>query len=296
MAGLASWMTFGRAGSASQAATARSSSSSRAGGVEPGGRAVAGGDRHAGDRACAAAERAGDGHADRGLAGVLVEPAGDLAGAQDRAGQVEAGLGLGLDGLQVRIQPLAQHPELERVEDLVHRLAVPALPAHVLGAQRQLQVADQGVELVVAHDVGQVGAQALPGLALDLVDVGDDAVEAAVLNDPLGGGLVADAGHAGQVVAGLADQGGLVAVEARGNAVFRLDGLGGHPPDLGDAADRVQNGDVLAGELERVAVAGGDDHLHARLAGLGGERGDDVVGLVAGLFHHRDAQRLAAPP
>ena len=140
--------------------------------------------------------------------------------------------------------------------------------------------------------VGQVGAQALAGLALDLVDVGDDAVEAAELVDPLGGGLVADAGHAGQVVAGLADQGGLVAVARRGHEVLRLDRLGGHPPDLGDAAHRVEDGDVLVGQLERVAVAGGDDHLHAGVAGLGGEGGDHVVGLVAGLLHHRDAQRL----
>jgi hypothetical protein len=137
-----------------------------------------------------------------------------------------------------------------------------------------------------------VRAQAVPRLALDLVDARDDAVQAAVLIDPLRGGLVADAGDAGQVVAAVADQGRLVAVALGGDAVLGLDGLGGHPPDLGDAAHRVEDGDVFAGELERVPVAGGDDDLHAQLAGLAGQGADDVVGLVAGLLHDRDAQRL----
>jgi hypothetical protein len=48
-------------------------------------------------------------------------------------------------------------------------------------------------------------AQAVADLALDLVDVRDDAVEVAVRDDPLGGGLLPDARYAGQVVAGLAD-------------------------------------------------------------------------------------------
>ena len=179
--------------------------------VEPGGRPVSG-DRQAGERAGTAPEMSG--HRDAEPGPRRAESRWHRSTAPGRLlarGQVEAGLGLGLHRVEVRIQPLAQDAELERVEDLVHRLAVPR-PQHVLGAQRQFQVADQRVELVVAQHTGQVGAQALAGLALDLVDVRHDAVEAAVLADPFGRGLVADAGDAGQVVAGLADQRRLVAV------------------------------------------------------------------------------------
>ena len=45
---------------------------------------------------------------------------------------------------------------------------------------RQVEIVDEPVQLVVAHHVGQAGPQAVAGLALDLVDVGDDAVEPAV--------------------------------------------------------------------------------------------------------------------
>jgi hypothetical protein len=48
---------------------------------------------------------------------------------------------------------------------------------------------------------------------------------------------------------------------------------------------------VLLDQLERVAVAGADHHLHASRAPLLGQRADHVVGLVARLFHDRDAQR-----
>ena len=66
------------------------------------------------------------------------------------------------------------------------------------------------VEAAVAHDVVEVVAQRLAGLALDLVRMSDDAVEPVVEVDPLGGGLGAHARDSGEVVAGLADQGGEV--------------------------------------------------------------------------------------
>ena len=54
-----------------------------------------------------------------------------------------------------------------------------------------------------------------PGLALDLVDARDDALEVAELGDPLRGRLGADARHAREVVGGLADHRGEVAVAGR---------------------------------------------------------------------------------
>ena len=66
-----------------------------------------------------------------------------------------------------------------------------------------VEVADQRVEPAVADHVAEVLAERVAGLALDLVGVGDDVVEAVVLGDPLGGGLGADPGDPGQVVGGL---------------------------------------------------------------------------------------------
>ena len=43
--------------------------------------------------------------------------------------------------LEGREEPVAQHPELQAVEDLVHLLAVPRLHGEVLRLQRQVEVA-----------------------------------------------------------------------------------------------------------------------------------------------------------
>ena len=76
----------------------------------------------------------------------------------------------------------------------------------------EIQVGEQVVEAAVAHDVVEMVAQRLSGLTLDLVRVSDDAVEPVVEVEPLGGGLGAHPRHSGEVVAGLADQGGEVRV------------------------------------------------------------------------------------
>ncbi len=231
--------------------------------VEPGGRPVGAGQRHAGEDAGAPAEPAGDRDADPGAGrGVLVEPGADAL-TQDGAGQVEAGLRLRLDRVEVVVEPVAQDAELQRVEDPVHRLTVPAPPAQLLGLDRQVEVVDQVVDLVVAHDAGQVGAQTVADLALDLVDVRDDAVQVAELVDPLGGGLVADARDAGQVVAVLADQCRLHPIERRRNAVALLDLGRGHAVHLRHAALEIEHGDQVGDQLERVAVAGDDRRRHA---------------------------------
>lgn len=214
------------------------------GGVEPGRRAAGGGQRHPGHRGGVPPVGAGvelRRHTHRGAGRcVRLQPPGERPGhGEHLAGQVEAGLGLRLHRLQVLVEPVAQDAELKGVEDLVDRLAVPSLPARVLGAQRQLQVGDETVDLVVADHVGEPFAQAVTGLALDLVGPRDDPVDPAVQIDPLRGGLRADARDAGQVVAGLADQGGQVAVAVRGDAVLRLDRRRVHPGQVGDALTRV---------------------------------------------------------
>jgi hypothetical protein len=49
---------------------------------------------------------------------------------------------------------------------------------------------------------------------------------------------------------------------------------------------------MLVDELERVPVAGADQHVDAARCRLRGDGGDDVVGLETADHHHRDAQRI----
>ena len=114
----------------------------------------------------------------------------------------------------------------------------------------------------------EVIPQALPGLAADRARVRDDAVEAAVGRQPLGGRLVADAGDAGEVVAALPDERGDVGVALRRHAVPLLHDRRRHPDELADAAERVEQRDVVGHELQRVAVAGADHDLEPLAGGL----------------------------
>ncbi len=147
-------------------------------------------------------------------------------------------------------------------------------------------------ELAVAEDVAEVVAERVAGLALDLVDPVDQVLERAELHDPLGRGLLADAGDGGQVVARVAAQGGEVRVLGRGQPVLLDQGGGVVALHVGHAAAVVEHGHVVVDELEGVAVAGDDEDVVARRAGLRGEGGDDVVGLVAGGGQVADAERV----
>ncbi|GAA4995324.1 hypothetical protein GCM10025734_25950 [Kitasatospora paranensis] len=93
-------------------------------------------------------------------------------------------------------------------------------------------------------------AELLADLALDLVGAGDQLVEGAELVDPLRRGLLADAWDAGQVVGRVAAQGGEVRVLGGGDAVLLGDLLRGVAGELGDALGGVEDGDLLADQLE----------------------------------------------
>ncbi len=203
--------------------------------------------------------------------GTVTEAHREVVGGEHVSVELEAALdlvGLDLEGLE---QPIAEHAELEAVEDLVHLLAVPGRALEVGDAERQLEVVDEPVEAAVAQHVVEVRAEVLARLALDLVGVPDDAGEVAVLGDPLRGGLRADPGDARQVVARLPDQRGEIAVPVRGHEVLLLDGRRVHPPHLGDPAHRVDEGDLVADELEGIAVTRADDDLSPGLGGLPGQ-------------------------
>jgi len=127
----------------------------------------------------------------------------DLTGRQHPGVDIEALIGLGFDGRQGGVEPLAQHPELQGVEDLVHLVAVPLAQPQVVRPNLERNVAVELGELAVAQHVGGVGPQAVADLALDLIDGVDQRADVAVLLDELGGGLLAEAGHVRQVVTGI---------------------------------------------------------------------------------------------
>ena len=257
------------------------------------------------------AERAGHGHLAAGQQGraldvhVDAEQGAGLRGEEGthvlgrrRLGELGGGLDLG--GRRVLAHPLAEHlehalpdaVELQRVEQLLHGLALGHLEPHRLEPDRQVEVAHEGVEAAVAAHVLEMLAQRLPLLARDLVRVRQHAVEVPVLLQPFRGEPGADAGHAGQVVRGLADEGRELGVLGGGDPVLGQDGVRVHRRDVGDALLGVEHRGALGDELERVPVTGDDDGLPPRLLGARGQCGHDVVGLVALQRERGDAQGL----
>ena len=244
---------------------------------------------------------------------VLLEPAGDLVRAEDGRVDLEhpaAALGgdrvapaasaaalaaPGRPSGNVCVQAVAQHAELEGVEELVDRLAAPRRGGEVARGRAddlRRQVADERGQLAVAQHVAEVLAQRVARLALDLVDPVDEVFQRPVLDDPLRRGLLADAGDGRQVVARVAAQRGEVRVLGRGQAVLLLQARGVVALHVGDAAAVVQDGRLVRDELERVPVAGDDQDVAAFRLRLGGQGGDDVVGLVAGGGQVPDAERV----
>ncbi len=179
-------------------------------------------------------------------------------------------------------QPLQHRPQLE----LAHE--VPQGGAVGLGGHRRRQV-DPGLDLVLkgrqllrhAGVVGVVDEVLLAFCPGDLVDVGEDVLDGAELLQQLGGGLLADPRHARDVVGGVAAQTHQIGDQRRRDPVALEHRLGVVDLGLGDAARGAHHPHSLGDQLVGVAVAGDDHHLQPLLAGLPGQRGDHVVGLVA---------------
>ena len=118
-------------------------------------------------------------------------------------------------------------------------------------------------------------------------------VDGAVGVDELGRGLLPHPVHSGQVVGGVASQGGVGHVVRRLhpgallNAGLVVEGVVGHPPLV------VEHPNVgVFHQLVGIPVAGDHDHVLAPVAGLGGQRCDHIVGLHPGVVHRGDPQRV----
>ena len=166
----------------------------------------------------------------------------------------------------------------------------------------QLELSDVHVERHVAHERDEAGVA--PGQVLVLLEVlaqlgrlfghmAEDAVEVAVLVDQLGGGLLPYPRDAGQIVGGVAAQGGQEDVLVGGHAGALLNARLVVEGVVADAALVVEHPDVrVLHELVAVAVAGDDHDLAPALRRLGREGGDDVVRLEPGRLDDRDRERV----
>ena len=213
-----------------------------------------------------------------------------------RDGRVHEGVGLrtGHDGLPRQrgrlLLQLASHQlehaaqvgvELHLLERLRHALRVERREAALLEIEREVQVAHDGGHLAGEKRHVLVVDHPLLLLALEVVHVLVDALQVPVGLQKLRGRLVADAGHAGDVV-------GRVALEAQevdelvGAHAVALLHLGravdGH---VGDALLRGDDARLVAGQLVGVLVARHEQRLVSQLLVACGHRAQDVVTLPA---------------
>ena len=206
-------------------------------------------------------------------------------GVTDGGGFAFAGLGEDCG------QSLAQGLEFELVEQAGQLSRVSFAPCEVVEAQSQVDVVEEAIETEVPFHFRDVVAQLLTDLAADRLGVVQHSRQIAVSGEPFRGSLVADSGHAGQIVGLLTDERGQSAVVDGGDAVLVLDGLGRHPVEVADPAFGVEDRHRLRSQLEGVLVPG---HHLDRCPCLGadpGHRGQCVIGFEALFGHDRDAHR-----
>ena len=113
------------------------------------------------------------------------------------------------------------------------------------------------------------------------VEVLENTLDRAVLLQQPGGGLLADAPHAGDVVRGVADEALVVRDLIGAQAIALVDGRLVVAGDVVGATARRQHADRGRDQLHGVEVAGDDQGLGTGGGCLAGQRADDVVGLEA---------------
>jgi len=117
-------------------------------------------------------------------------------------------------------------------------------------------------------------------------------VNRAELADELDGGLLADAGHAGDVIGLIAGQSLEVGDTFRADAVLLFDGGGVEKGGIAESPPgfRVEDPDVGRDELHGIGVTGDDDGLDAPLRRLLAEGAQDIVCLVLIDFKEGDVE------
>ena len=160
-----------------------------------------------------------------------------------------------------------------------------------VGIERHRAVGvDRDQRLALARILG-VGEQRFAiALLLDLAGPREQPLERSERRDQIARALLADAGHALDVVGGVAHQRQHVDHLLGRHAELLLHALGVVPRAR---VARVVDLDRAADQLEEVLVAGDERDLEAARRGLAGERAHDVVGFVAIRRQDRHAERAA---
>ena len=237
-----------------------------------------------------------DGDSTLSLAGGAGEPAGQFAGVElihshcRRVGRLRlrrAAAVIGDSGEDALAQVGAELELIELRGDLGHGCA---FKCEIVRADLKVHVRDHLRERAVHLHLLDAVAEVLARHALNLIRVGDELVERTVLEDPLGGGLLADLRHARQVIRRVAAQRREVRVLRRGELVLLLHRGGRKAMQRRHAAHGIENGRRVIDELQVVTVTGDDECVVVRR--LRCERGHDVVGLKVLARERRNAQRL----
>ena len=128
------------------------------------------------------------------------------------------------------------------------------------------RIGADGRDLAAQQSVIDVRTQVLAHLALDLVSMRDDLVQATVLRNERARLFGADARHAGDVIGRVALQTIKVGHERRRDAVIQIDhALGRHDRHVGQALAGRDHVDVLGHELIHIAITGHQQHVTAGL-------------------------------
>ena len=187
-------------------------------------------------------------------------------------------------------QTLVQAAKFEREKKIAHRFIVPRFETQLRRIEIYLNVIEQVAELFIdAHLLG-VFCDRLAQLRRQLAGVSDHLFDVAVFIDQLRGGLVADAGHARQVIRGLALERDEIDPLLRRHAVA-LDHRRRIVTDhVGDAAARHDDGDAVAHQLKDIAIAGDQNYFATFFPRVLGQGRQQVVGFVAFQLDRGNAQ------
>ena len=222
---------------------------------------------------------------EHGFVGLAVDHLRGGNGGRLRHGRIRGGKRLPTH--RAAVQLLQPGPELELREQPAQRVHVRRAAVQVVRIDVQRHVAAHRGQVPVQRQLLQRGAQVLAHLAADVAGMGDHAVQRAVVGEPLGGGLGADLGHAGDVVDRVAGQGQEIGDQLRRHAEFL--------PHAGHVEHGVAHGvdqpHPAVHQLRQVLVGGRDQHLLAAAGGAPGQGADHVVRLHAVDHQQRQAER-----
>ncbi len=175
-------------------------------------------------------------------------------------------------------------------EQLVAALARGAVVAKRVDVDLDRHVGPDGHQLAALQRCRTMRDERVTRLRLELGGSLEERVQAAVLRQQIDGAFLADAGHAGHVVAGVADEREHVDDLRRLHAEFLDDALRVEPRAV---LAGVVDADAVVHELKEILVDRHDCHLETVVGGARRQRPDHVVGFVPCRRDDRNAERFA---